>query len=58
MLTSEYFITPSLMPQYSILDPSAVAIGQTFNEEQVYLRKDLLPATSRLVWIDRGRRVL
>jgi hypothetical protein len=23
----------------------------------VYLRKDLLPATSRLVWIDRGRRV-
>ncbi len=24
----------------------------------MYLRKDLLPVTSRLVWIDRGRRVL
>lgn len=32
MLTSEYFITPSLLPQYSILDPSASPIEQTFNE--------------------------
>lgn len=27
MLTSEYFITPSLLPQYSILDPMAIPIG-------------------------------
>lgn len=45
------------MPQYSILDPKAIPIDKEFNEEKVYLKRDLIPVTSKMVWIDRGRRV-
>lgn len=45
------------MPQYSILDPKAIPIDKEFYEEKVYLKRDLIPATSKMVWIDRGRRV-
>ena len=45
------------MPQYNILDPKAIPIEKEFFEEKVYLKRDLIPATSKMVWIDRGRRV-
>jgi hypothetical protein len=58
MLTSNYFIVPSQLPQYTILNSSAVAVsGVEFNEEKVYLRRDIIAVTSKVHWIDRGRKV-
>lgn len=28
-----------------------------FNEEKVYLRRDIIAVTSKVHWIDRGRKV-
>jgi len=57
MLVSEYFIIPSLLPQYCIIDPKAIPLEQEFNEEKVFLKKDLIAVTSRNGWVDKGRRV-
>lgn len=54
---SDYFAVPSLLPQYCILDPKSKPIGNEFNDEKVYLKKDIVPVTSRMVWIDMNRRV-
>ena len=58
MVTSNYFVVPSLLPKYTILDEKARPLRDVmFNEEAVYLRKDVIAVTSKLFWIDRGRRV-
>ena len=58
MVTSNYFVVPSLLPKYTILDDKARPLRDImFNEEAVYLRKDVIAVTSKLFWIDRGRRV-
>jgi hypothetical protein len=46
-----------MLPQYCIIDPLAKHIGQTFNEENVFLKRNLINVTSRNGWIDRGRKI-
>ena len=58
MLASNYFVIPSQIPKYYILGPKAEFIPEIeFNEEKVYLRRDMVAVTSKLCWIDRGRKV-
>jgi hypothetical protein len=57
MLNSEFFVIPSLIPKYTILESTAQPIEKEFMEEKVYLRRNLVPVTSKMVWIDRGRKV-
>jgi hypothetical protein len=58
MMTSPYFMVPSQLPKYCILDPAAQPVPDIeFNQERVYLRRDTIAVTSRLFWIDRGRKV-
>ncbi len=58
MLASTYFVVPSQLPQYCILDPLAAPLPNiAFNEEKVYLRRDVIAVTSKVHWIDRGRKV-
>ena len=58
MATSTFFIVPSLIPRYSILDEKAKPLSDLmFNQQAVYLRKNIKTVTSKLFWIDRGRRV-
>lgn len=57
MLNSEFFVIPSLIPKYTILDSTAQPIEKEFMQEKVYLRRNLVPVTSKMVWIDRGRKV-
>ena len=58
MNTSAYFVVPSLLPKYCILSSTASPLPDIeFNQERVYLRKDILAVTSKLYWIDRGRKV-
>ena len=59
MLTHEFFTIPSMVPQYCILDEKAQPVEDaTFQEERVYLRKDLIGVKSKLGWIDQGRQVI
>ena len=58
MLSSPYFCISSQLAKYRILDQTAIPIPDVeFNEERVYLRKDIIAVTSRLFWVDRGRMV-
>lgn len=57
MLVSEVFVVPSLLPQYSLLNATAKPLDIVFKDEKVYLKKDVISVTSRMGWIDRGRKV-
>jgi len=47
-----------MIPQYMIIDPKAKPVaGLEFQEEKVYLRKDLIGVKSKLGWIDYCRQV-
>ena len=57
-MTSPFFVVQSLLPKYCILDVNAKPLpDKEFNDEKVYLRRDVVAVTSRLMWVDRGRRV-
>lgn len=58
MMTSNFFVIPSLLPKYTILSDQARPLPDIkFNEEDIFLKKDVIAVTSKLFWVDRGRKV-
>jgi len=58
MFLSDYFVVPSTVLQYSVIDAKAKALDLMFNEEKVYLKRDTINVFSRNGWVDRGRKVI
>lgn len=57
MRVSETFIIPSMIDKFYMLKSTAKPTEMMFNEEQVFLRKDLMILHSKYAWVDVGRMV-